>query len=170
VFDSSWELAYWIYCKDHNIDIKRNTTPHRRSDGKMIYFDFISNGRYIEIKGDYLKKAVDWPVRAEAYLKYDVKVLFSKEMEPILKYIYKRYGRNYLKKFRDKKETDFKRKVIEAYEVPDLSFYKNKNVKLHYICKNCGKDVYTSYSTFIRHNDNLCKFCRKSLNKKEDTN
>lgn len=161
VFDSSWELAYWIYCKDNDIDIHRNKTPHFRSDGKKIVFDFISNGRYLEIKGDYLTKMEDWPIRSEAYIKYDVKVLFKKDIEPILKYIYQKYGKEYLKKFKDKRPSDFKRKIIEVDRVKDINLFKNKNVKLHYKCFCCGRDVYTSYSTFNRFKDGLCKTCRK---------
>jgi len=162
VFDSSWELAYWIYCEDNNIDIHRNKTPHKLSNGKNVYFDFISNGRYIEIKGDYLKNQEDWNCKLESYVKYDVKVLFEKDIVPILKYIYNRYGKEYLNKFRDKKKTDFKRKIIEVdnLTLDELSKYKNKNVRFHYICKQCKKDVYTTWHLLEHFNDNLCKYCR----------
>lgn len=169
VFDSSWELAYWIYCIDHNIDIHRNTVPNKRSDGKDIYFDFISNGKYIEIKGDHLQNQEDWPIRLDAYIKYNVKVIMRKDIEDILKYIYHKYGKNYLNSFKDKKASDFKRDIIEA-DIPDLEKYKNKNVRFHYKCNECGKDVFTTYHILTHFNDGLCKQCRKLMNKKEDTN
>lgn len=161
VFDSSWELAYWIYCEDNNIDIHRNKSPHTLSNGHKVYFDFISNGRFIEVKGDYLKNEEDWELKLESYIKYDVKVLFSKDIEPILKYIYHKYGKNYLNKFKDKKKTHLKRRVIE-YEgdLDSVRKYKNRNVRYHYLCKNCNRDVFTTWYLLEHFNDNLCKYCR----------
>lgn len=52
--DSMWELAYLIYCLDHNINIKRNTEWFSYIDNnkKRAYNpDFIVNGELIEIKG-----------------------------------------------------------------------------------------------------------------------
>lgn len=89
------------------------------------------------------------------------KDLSYKEMQSILKFIYHRYGRSGLKKYKDKTSQDFKRKIIEVENNPNLSKYKNKNIKLHYKCIKCGKDVFTAYSTYFRFKDNLCKNCRK---------
>ena len=55
-FDSSWELAIWIYAKDHNIPIERE--PVKLSfnfDGKEKHVipDFRYNGKLIEIKGEH---------------------------------------------------------------------------------------------------------------------
>ena len=112
-FKSYDQLAYFIYCKDHNLE-------------------------YIE------------------------KILNKKELKSVLKFIYSRYGRSGLSKYRDKTEKDFKRKVIEVKNIAHIETLKNKNIKLHYKCKECNKDVYTSYSTYIRFQDFLCKNCRKS--------
>lgn len=125
VFDSSWELAYWIYCIDHNINITRK--------------------------------------------EYSNKKFNKSNIESILKYIYNRYGKNYLNTFKDKKASDFKRDIIES-DIPDLEKYKNKNVRFHYKCRNCGKDVFTTYHILTHFNDGLCKQCRKSMNKIKDTN
>ena len=55
-FDSSWELAVWIYCIDHNIPIIREPVIFRYSDnaGKILPYipDFKINGQLVEIKGD----------------------------------------------------------------------------------------------------------------------
>ena len=55
-FDSSWELAVWIYCKDHNIPIEREPFSLEYCDengNKCFYFpDFKINGELVEIKGD----------------------------------------------------------------------------------------------------------------------
>ena len=54
-FDSSWELAVWIYCIDHNIPITRTPCKLEYLDSlniKHFYFpDFIINGKLVEIKG-----------------------------------------------------------------------------------------------------------------------
>ena len=72
--------------------------------------------------------------------------------------VYKRYGRSVLKKYLEDKKPS--RKVIE-YPTKDFLGYKNKNVKFHYNCKSCGRDVYTTWYLINHFNDNLCKTCRK---------
>ena len=99
-FDSSWELAFWIWCEDHKKKIERNGTPILLSNGKSVYPDFLVDGELFEIKGDYLKQKDDWQLRNEAYIKNNVTVLSWNEMKPYLKYIDDIYGKNYLKKFR----------------------------------------------------------------------
>lgn len=56
-----------------------------------------------------------------------------------------------------------KRKIIEIinYDFESLFRYRNDNVKFHFICKECGKDVVTSYTTISHTKDWLCKACRK---------
>ena len=71
-FDSSWELAFYIYNKDHGIPIKRNNrekyfTFNVDGDKEYKYYpDFIINGNeYIEIKGDqfYNGETLIYPYR-----------------------------------------------------------------------------------------------------------
>lgn len=56
-FNSSWELAVWIYCVDHNIPIVREpvTLTFLDTYNKLSHFvvDFMINGKLVEIKGDY---------------------------------------------------------------------------------------------------------------------
>lgn len=55
-FDSSWELAVYIYCIDHNIHIEREPVRFKYTnfDGKDSYYfpDFIIDDELVEIKGD----------------------------------------------------------------------------------------------------------------------
>ena len=54
-FDSAWELALWIYAKDHNEEIIREPVAYKYTyDGKTrLYFpDFLYNNKIIEIKGN----------------------------------------------------------------------------------------------------------------------
>lgn len=73
------------------------------------------------------------------------------------KYIYHKYGRSYLKRFKIEPP---KRRVIE-YPCDNFQKYKHRNVKFHYKCKNCGIDVYTTWFLIDHFKDNLCKYCRK---------
>lgn len=55
-FDSSWELAVYIYCIDHKIHIEREPLrfKYTNNEGKECYYfpDFIIEDKIIEIKGD----------------------------------------------------------------------------------------------------------------------
>ena len=57
IFDSSWELAFYIYHKDNNIDIDRcvKSFPYVVNNKTHYYFpDFIVDNKLIEIKGPHL--------------------------------------------------------------------------------------------------------------------
>ena len=62
-FDSLPELAVYIYCIDHQIDICRNTTIKFKYefDGSIHYYfpDFIINNKLVEVKGDHFFKEDD---------------------------------------------------------------------------------------------------------------
>ena len=72
-FDSTYELAYYIYCKLHNLDIKRCTDRYgyinTKGESRTYYPDFRVNGEIVEVKGYYtpdvaLKiQAVNEPVK-----------------------------------------------------------------------------------------------------------
>ena len=52
--DSSWELAYVVYCLEHNISIQRNTEKRKyiwNNKEKNYIPDFIVDGKLVEIKG-----------------------------------------------------------------------------------------------------------------------
>lgn len=54
-FDSSWELCYYIWLKDHDISFTypcKDTIAYECDGKQHLYFpDFIVEGRYVEIKG-----------------------------------------------------------------------------------------------------------------------
>ena len=93
--DSSWELAYIVYCLDHNINIKRNTEKRQYIwEGKVKNYipDFIVDGIITEIKG---YKTEQWLAKSEA--NPDVKILYEKDLKPILDYVIDKYGKDYIK-------------------------------------------------------------------------
>jgi hypothetical protein len=95
--DSSWELAYVIYCLDHSIKIERNTKKLKYVfDGKERTYipDFLVNQNLIEIKGF---RTQQW----DAKLKHnpEVKVLYKDDMKPILEYVESTYGRDFIRMY-----------------------------------------------------------------------
>lgn len=92
--DSSWELAYVVYCLDHNIDIKRNTEKRKYLWNGLVrnYIpDFIVEGSLTEVKG---YKTEQWLAKLEA--NPDVKVLYEKDLKPILEYVKNKYGKDFI--------------------------------------------------------------------------
>jgi len=92
--DSSWELAYVIYCLEHNVSITRNTVRRQYYwDGKIRDYipDFVVSGTVIEIKG---YKTSQWLAKMEA--NPDIEVLYEKDLQPILKYVKLKYGKNFI--------------------------------------------------------------------------
>ena len=99
--DSSWELAYVVYCIDHNISITRNTEhfPYIFEENERSYFpDFYLPELciYVEIKGYMndrsLCKIQQFPSDKK------IVVLQDKEMQPILEYVINKYGKDYCDK------------------------------------------------------------------------
>jgi methionine salvage enolase-phosphatase E1 len=91
--DSSWELAYVVYCLDHEIDIKRNTEKRQyiwQGVVKNYIPDFIVEGTFTEVKG---YKTEQWLAKLEA--NQDVEVLYEKDLKPILDYIKSKYGKGF---------------------------------------------------------------------------
>ena len=114
-FDSSWELAYWIYAKDHNIQIEHE--PIRLAynvDNKTYYYfpDFRINNQLLEIKGDHMcsnKKIKDlWgnlgskklQAKIKCMQENNIKILNYNDIKFALDYIKNNYGKNYLKQFK----------------------------------------------------------------------
>ena len=92
--DSSWELAFAIYCLENNKSITRNTEKRKYFyDGKEKNYipDFIVDGEVIEIKGYRTK---EW----EAKHKYnsDVRVYYEKDLRVIFDYVINKYGKKFV--------------------------------------------------------------------------
>jgi len=116
-FDSSWELAVWIWAKDNGKIIKREPCYFEYSAlGKNFryYPDFEIEGEYVEVKGDQFFdekgnlinpwKSTDPEILKNKQLcmeKNKVKVWKQKEIDEILKtFIWPKYGKNFLGGFK----------------------------------------------------------------------
>ena len=92
--DSSWELAYLIYCLEHNISITRNYDfLEYEFEGKKFKFypDFIVDGKLVEIKGFYTPKN-----KAKKEQITIVEFIDKEKIQPYLQYVISKYGKNFV--------------------------------------------------------------------------
>lgn len=92
--DSSYELAYVIYCLDHNIDIQRNMIARNyewNSVVKKYIPDFIVNRELVEIKGFC---SPQWEAKLKA--NPDVKVLYEKDLQDVFDYVHAKHGKDFI--------------------------------------------------------------------------
>jgi len=93
--DSSWELAYLIYCLEHGKNIVRNIEKRKYEfNGKIRTYipDFIVDGQVTEIKG---YKTDQWMAKLNA--NPDVRVLYESDLKDIIRYVIDKYGKDYIK-------------------------------------------------------------------------
>lgn len=136
---STYELIYWIYCKEHNIPIKRNTKryPYVFEGKEHTYLpDYIVDGKLVEIKG-YVNAAA---LAKAAAVPEGIQILTIKELEPMMEYVDKTYG------------TYHKGKVNNYH-----TLYDEYKPKFTYTCSHCGKE-------FTRDKELVTelKFCSQS--------
>ena len=115
-FDSKPELAFYIYCKDHNLSIRRNTKSFEYffKDKKYYYFpDFEIDGKIYEIKGNqFLKKNGTWQnpfdhsqdklyeAKHQCLIKNNVIILYKKDYQKYLEYVNQKFGEDFLSQFK----------------------------------------------------------------------
>lgn len=96
--DSSWELAYLIYCLDHNIPIKRCNIRfnYEYNNEQHIYTpDFIINeSNLIEIKGFKDKR---WEEKRKCCLRNNITIINREDIKPYIKYVKDKYGKDFIK-------------------------------------------------------------------------
>lgn len=92
--DSSWELAFVIYCLDNGKDIKRNTEVRKyimEGVERKYIPDFIVDGHIVEIKG-YENEQWKCKIRDNQ----DIKVIGKESIKPIIEYVISKYGKNFI--------------------------------------------------------------------------
>jgi len=108
-FDSSWELAYYIYLQTKKVFFLYKPAPipyTTKNERKHLYFpDFFVNGSYIEIKGNHLINKdgilIDYsgtPLfeKTKCLSDNNVNILTGKDITPILKYVANTFGKNFI--------------------------------------------------------------------------
>lgn len=95
--DSSWELAFVVYCIENNIPIKRNTERFEYIvDNKIHYFipDFIINdSEIVEIKG---LQDPNWKIKQTLFP--NIKFLFKRDIQQYITYVKTKYGNKFYEK------------------------------------------------------------------------
>ena len=120
-FDSSWELAYYIYLKDHNIEFEYQPEGIKyifNNEEHYYYPDFKLNNQLVEIKGDHffdkngnfiypysdnINMQEQYKAKYQCMLDNNVKIMKYNEIRNIMYYIDKIYGKGYLKQFKENK-------------------------------------------------------------------
>lgn len=96
--NSTWELAYLLYCIDNNYKIERCNKYYMYTgadnEEHKYYPDFIVNDEIIEIKG-YVTES--WKMKLPVVEKEHIKVLYKEDMQPILDYVINTYGEDFYK-------------------------------------------------------------------------
>lgn len=91
---STYELAFIIYCLDHNISIIRNTKYYEyeyKGKTHKYYPDFLVNDEFIEIKG-YWTNMVD--IKIQAVKDKPIKILYYKDLKYVFDYIKQKYNKD----------------------------------------------------------------------------
>lgn len=111
-FDSSWELAYYIWLTDNKKSfIYQPQMPllYKDDEGtdRQYFPDFLVEGQFVEIKGNQffnekdepfdLYKKKYWWSKYNALIKYNVYIMREAEAFTYVKYVNEKYGKNFLK-------------------------------------------------------------------------
>ena len=103
-FDSYPELAFYIYCEDHDIIVERNpkiNLEYFDEDMQKLrkyHPDFKINESFIEIKSHYW-----WGRETPSYQSFInsvSKILFEENYHKYIDYVKEKYGSNYMKQFK----------------------------------------------------------------------
>jgi hypothetical protein len=93
--DSSYELAYLIYCLDYDIKIERNKEgfEYVYEDKKHLFYpDFIVNGKYVEIK-NFKSELTDAKI---SYFTNEITVIYKVDMCLYLEYAINKHGKSFI--------------------------------------------------------------------------
>ena len=116
-FDSSPEIAFYIWLKDNNKDFEYQPKVDLwyEFEGKQHNYcpDFLVDGQLVELKGDqFLKEDGTWQnpydhlkdalyeAKRQCCIANNVKVLYSADYQKYIEYVYQRYGKEFLMKFK----------------------------------------------------------------------
>lgn len=110
-FDSSWELAFYIWHKDSHIDLIHEPEKlqyfDRFGNSHWYFPDFKINNRFIEIKGNQFygsngEVLDEFKDKFNFMQSINVKILKYDDIKQYLTYINDTYGKDYLRQFRKK--------------------------------------------------------------------
>lgn len=139
--DSSYELAYVIYCLEHDIQIERNHKKFPYNyNGEVHHYipDFIVEGKYVEIKG-WMRKNDKEKIKQ---FPEELHVIIQPEIDHILDYAKEKYGKNFIELYDNSKKIKTRmllkkeKTIVEKY---DLCICGNKKHIHSNKCKKCAQ-------------------------------
>lgn len=103
--DSSWELAWVIYNIDNCILFERNNIGFNylyNGSVRKYYPDFKIGETYYEIKGRRKYDDLDDENKEKiSQFKHKLEILYAKDMFKYLDYVIKKYGKDYIKLYKE---------------------------------------------------------------------
>lgn len=168
--DSTYELAFVIYCIDHKIKFSRNTIkyPYKKNNETHYYLpDFMmENGDLVEIKG-YL--TLDTLLKISAVKDRKIKVLFYEDIKYMFDYVCEKYNvyndslfilytkpfKEYREKKRTHKEIHHKQHNKNKKSKRIIKKKSNQNSLIGLECTWCGKTFIAKH--FRKCCSTICK-------------
>lgn len=122
IFDSSWELAFYIYLENEYPDLEFSFHPFPityydpfRKIQRKYFPDFEFEDHYLEIKGPQLLDE-DGKLKDKGKQiildELEVAILGEKEIRPYIKYVEDKFGKGYLRSFRKKRSLGKRQSAI----------------------------------------------------------
>ena len=99
IFDSSWEVAFYLYNRDLGKNIKRNDKTFKyifEEKEHITFVDFDIDGELFEVKGNHLLKKEIQKAKIKVLKENNVKILSKEEIKPYLKYMKENYPKDFL--------------------------------------------------------------------------
>lgn len=103
LFDSGWEIAYYIWLRDNHVSFSYHATmlKYTENDGKEHRFfpDFVVNGELVELKNEYLIAKMT-AAKMQCIKDNNVRLLSKNDLKEVFEYVKTRYGKDYIKNIR----------------------------------------------------------------------
>ena len=118
-FDSSYELSFYIWLRDHKIDFEvhpKISLQYRDSNNNLHYYkpDFKIKNKLFEIKGSQFFNEKnepvglygDWTDKFNCIIQNNVVILREKDLKNCFKYIKEHYGNSFIKSCKNNKKIE----------------------------------------------------------------
>ena len=151
------------WSKKHGAGYARNFQKITLETGKVCRPEFKKGNLYFKLESKRNENKLDKKISQKYLDKYSIVLVFYDRLEAMMK---DAYG-DLVKKSAPIPKLKIKRKIIPVEPGQDVSKYKHKNVKLSYVCKECGALEISTWFLVDHFADGLCRKCRKLEQKKE---
>lgn len=166
---SSYELAFVIYCLDHNINIDRCDENFLMENGRKYFPDFVCDNIIVEIKGFVTKDSnIAMKERSVESLKRAYKILYANDLKNVFLYVGKKFNLkihskncHQLIKFYDSYKPKYEYQCTNC----DSRFCRDIKLKTKIVfCSRVCAGKYVSNDHVAKHITISCKYCTKEFN------